>query len=103
MNRFASLALGAMLTGLPLFAPAVFAESAIVATKSEATFYVAGMTCPLCPVTVKAAISDVDGVTSVDIDLAARLVRVVFDPSLTNAAAIAHASEQAGYPADLQG
>lgn len=103
MNRFAALALGVMLTALPVFAPATFAQSATEAAQSEATFYVDNMTCALCPVTVKAAMSGVEGVKSVEIDFPARTAHVVFDPGLTDVAAIAHASEQAGYPAAVQG
>ncbi len=103
MNRFATLVLGAMLAGLPVLAPATFAQSATEAVQSEATFYVDNMTCALCPVTVKAAMSGVEGVKSVEIDFPARTAHVVFDPGLTDATAIAHASEQAGYPAAVQG
>jgi mercuric ion binding protein len=66
---------------------------------AEATFHVENMTCALCPVTVKAAMSGVAGVRSVEIDFPARTAHVVFDPGLTDAAAIAQASKQAGYPA----
>jgi len=103
MNRFATLLLGAMLACLPVLAPATFAQSATETAQSEATFYVDNMTCALCPVTVKAAMSGVEGVKSVEIDFPARTAHVVFDPGLTDAAAIAHASEQAGYPAAVQG
>lgn len=103
MNHFATPALGAVLAGLPVLAPATFAQSAIEAAQSEATFYVDNMTCALCPVTVKAAMSGVAGVKSVKIDFPTRTAHVVFDPGLTDAAAIAHASEQAGYPAAVQG
>jgi mercuric ion binding protein len=61
------------------------------------------MTCALCPVTVKAAMSGVDGVQSVEVDFDARSATVIFDPALTDAAAIAEASAQAGYPANVKG
>ena len=61
------------------------------------------MTCALCPVTVRRAMSGVAGVQSVEVNFDARTARVVFDPSVTDEATIAHASEQAGYPAAVQG
>jgi periplasmic mercuric ion binding protein len=105
MNRIAILALGASLLGVPTLAPTAFAQSATEAPadEAEANFHVENMTCALCPVTVKKAMIAVEGVQSVEIDFPARTAHVVFDPSLTDAAAIAAASEQAGYPAVVQG
>jgi mercuric ion binding protein len=101
MNRFAILTFGALMLGLPAFPPTAFAQLTAqpASALAETTFYVENMTCALCPVTVKAAMSGLEGVRSVEIDFPARTAHVVFDPSLTDAAAIAHASEQAGYPA----
>lgn len=68
-----------------------------------AGFAIANMTCPTCPITVKAAMSRVKGVRSVKVDLNSKTATVEFDPTLTNAAAIAAASTNAGYPAKLRG
>ncbi|MDP2740226.1 MAG: cation transporter [Pseudorhodobacter sp.] len=105
MKRLAILTLGALMLGLPATAPMVFAQSAAVAasTLAQVSFDVPGMTCALCPVTVKTAMSAVEGVQSVEIDVEARSATVVFDPTLTDAAAIAQASAQAGYPASVKG
>ena len=103
MRHLAVLALGALLLGLPALAPASIAQSATEAAQAEATFYVENMTCVLCPVTVKHAMKGVAGVTSVEIDFPARTAHVIFDPAQTDAAAIAKASELAGYPAALRG
>jgi mercuric ion binding protein len=89
--------------GLPALSSATFAQTTIGAAQAQATFFIKNMTCALCPVTVKAAMSGVKGVRSVEINFAARTAHVSFDPALTNAAAIAQASEQAGYPAAKQG
>lgn len=67
------------------------------------TLAVENMTCGLCPVTVKKAISAVPGVRSVDVDFAAKTATVVFDPSTTSAKDIAAASTGAGYPAKPTG
>ena len=53
--------------------------------------------------TVKAAMSGVEGVQSVDVDFDTRTAQVVFDPTVTDVAAIARASEMAGYPALVKG
>ena len=85
--------------------PATFAQSVSEGTLGlvEITFDVPGMTCGTCPITVKAAMSGVDGVQSVEVDLATLSARVVYYPALTDAGAIAFASEQAGYPAAVKG
>lgn len=87
-------------TSVTLVAPTAFAgNTAAAPALSTVTFSVPGMTCPLCPATVKAAMSGVKGVQSVKVDLASRTATVVFDTSMTSATAIAAASENAGYKA----
>lgn len=68
-----------------------------------ASFAIANMTCPTCPITVKKAMSAVHGVRSVKVDLNSKTATVEFDPKLTNSAAIAAASTNAGYPAKPRG
>ena len=105
MKRIAILALGALLLGLPAAAPFAFAQSApaTAATLTEVSFDVPDMTCALCPLTVKTAMSGVEGVQSVEVDFDSRSAMVIFDPALTDAATIAEASAQAGYPANVKG
>lgn len=66
------------------------------------TFDVPDMTCATCPITVKLAISAVQGVTEVTVDLDSLSATVTFDPTLTSPEAIAAASENASYPAEVQ-
>lgn len=68
-----------------------------------ASFDVANMTCATCPITVKKAMSAVHGVRSVKIDFETKTATAEFDPKVTNAAAIAAASTNAGYPAKPKG
>ena len=84
---FASLALAA-----------TFAAPAWAATQTV-TLTVPGMTCATCPITVKKAMEGVAGVTAVTVDFAAKTARATYNPRRTNAAAIAAASTNAGYPA----
>lgn len=83
----------------------VAAQSAAqqVAATQTTTFAIQNMSCALCPVTVKKAMEGVAGVTSVAVDFDAKTATVVFDPSVTNAEAIAAASTSAGYPASVKG
>jgi len=67
--------------------------------QQSAVFAIENMTCALCPVTVKKAMSKVDGVQSVKVDFEAKTATVRFDPAQTSLAAIAKASTNVGYPA----
>jgi len=103
MRSTVFLALGILLFGVSAIAPATYAQSISQTELAEATFYIENMTCALCPVTVKAAMSGVEGVQSVEVNFDARTAHVSFDPTKTDIAAIALASEQSGYPAAVQG
>lgn len=80
------------------------AQSAVAAAESQsATFAIENMTCALCPVTVRKAMEGVSGVKSVSVDFDNKTATVVFDPAVTDRAAIAAASTNAGYPAAAAG
>ncbi|AOU98418.1 mercuric transport protein periplasmic component [Acidihalobacter yilgarnensis] len=68
---------------------------------SRITLSVPSMTCGLCPVTIKAALDKVPGVTQARPDLDHKTVTVTFDPHKTNVKALTRATEDAGYPAHL--
>lgn len=68
-----------------------------------ASFTVDNMTCATCPITVRTAMSRVDGVRSVEVDFETKRATVTYDPARTTPEAIAQASTNAGYPARLIG
>lgn len=63
------------------------------------TLAVDNMTCALCPITVKAAISRVPGVRAVTVDLEERTAVVVYEDTQTSVDKLAEASRNAGFPA----
>jgi copper ion binding protein len=63
---------------------------------TTATFDVTGMTCGHCVASVRAEVAKVDGVTTVDAELATGTVTVESDRPV-DAAAIAAAVKEAGY------
>ena len=73
--------------------------AATATAQRQATFTIENMTCATCPITVKKAMEGVAGVTAVTVDFAAKTARATYNPRRTNAAAIAAASTNAGYPA----
>ena len=101
----ALLALGGLgwTSGTAVAPAAAQSASQQVAAVQSRTFAIENMTCALCPVTVKRAMEGVEGVRSVNVDFDAKTATVVFDPSVTNADAIAAVSTNAGYPASVRG
>jgi mercuric ion binding protein len=77
---------------------ALIAQPALAAQRI-ATFSVSNMTCALCPITVKSAISQVPGVISVEVDRDLARATVSYEDTQATADAIAAASTNAGYPA----
>lgn len=66
------------------------------------TFKVGNMTCAACPITVRKAMSRVDGVKSVEVNFEARTVTATYDPALANTKTIAEASTAVGFPAQAR-
>ena len=82
---------------------ACIALSATLATSAWAapqtvTLSVPGMTCAACPITVKAALNKVDGVSQVDVSYADLEAVVTFDDARTSVEALTEATTNAGYP-----
>ena len=81
-----------------------FVASAVpaLAAQKTVTLAVAGMTCAACPITVKKALTQVNGVTRADVDFNKRQVLVRFDDVKTNLRQLTQATTQAGFPSTLK-
>lgn len=84
---------------LPVAVQAGDTSEANAAGERTVTFAVEKMTCAACPITVRQAMQQVEGVKSVTVDFEAGTATVVFDPSVATPEQIGAASTQAGYPA----
>ena len=60
------------------------------------------MTCPACGITIRKALEKVPGVADVKVDTRAETVTVTFESSQTDAAGIARAVTEAGFPAKVR-
>jgi mercuric ion binding protein len=85
---------------------AFFALTAALGTPAWAamqtvTLSVPGMTCAACPITVKMALSRVDGVETTDVNFEERRAIVTFDDTRTHVDALTRATENAGYPSSV--
>ncbi len=90
MNKF-SLALSSILVTA---APAWAAVQTV-------TLSVPTMDCPVCPITVKKALTNVAGVSKAEVNFDKRQATVTFDDAKTNIAALTQATTNAGYQSTL--
>jgi periplasmic mercuric ion binding protein len=74
---------------------------AVQAAPQTVTLDVPGMTCAACPITVKKAISKVDGVKKVDVRYAKRQAVVTFDDTKASVQKLTRATTDAGYPSTV--
>lgn len=68
------------------------------AASQTVTLAVPGMNCPVCPITVKKALTKVGGVTRVDVNFDQRQAVVSYDDARTSLGALTQATAEAGYP-----
>jgi mercuric ion binding protein len=89
-----------MKTLVTLFALTLASFSASAGTRTV-TLAVPSMDCPVCPITVKKALTQVPGVSQARVNFDKRRAVVVFDDTQTDVAALTTATANAGYPATL--
>jgi len=77
---------------------AVLASPAF-AVQQTVTLAVPGMSCAACPITVKKALTRVDGVICAEVDYDKRQAVVIYDDTKADAAKLTRATANAGYPA----
>ena len=73
------------------------------AASSTVTLSVPSMDCPVCPITVKNALTKVGGVSVTKVNFEKREAVVTFDDAKTSAAALMRATSDAGYPSSVIG
>lgn len=84
------------------FAIAAFATVPAFAATQTVTLSVPTMTCATCPITVKKALSKVDGVIDVKVTWEPKEAVVTFDDRKTRPEALTDATANVGYPSTLK-
>ncbi len=77
-------------------------SSIAMAAVQTATLDVPGMTCSSCPITVKKALTKVDGVQQVKASFEKREAVVTFEDTKTSSEKLVLAVTNAGYPSKLK-
>jgi len=87
-----------MTSRIPLAALLAVLASPAFAAQQTVTLAVPGMSCAACPITVKKALTRVDGVIRAEVDYDKRQAVVTFDDTKADAAKLTRATANAGYP-----
>jgi periplasmic mercuric ion binding protein len=74
----------------------------ISAAEQSVILSVPGMNCPVCPITVKKSLQQVDGVKSVNVSYESKAAEVSYDDKLTDIKSLLRATENVGYPSYLK-
>ncbi|MEO5698211.1 MAG: mercury resistance system periplasmic binding protein MerP [Burkholderiaceae bacterium] len=82
-------------------ASAVVMATSAWAAERTVTLAVPSMDCPVCPITVKKALTRVDGVSKAEVDFDQRRAVVTFDDAKTDVGALTKATTNAGYPSTV--
>ena len=80
----------------------VVSMTALAGEPKLAVFDVSGMSCSLCPITVRKALERVPGVLDASAELASKSAHVKYDPDKVSADALAKAVSDAGFPATVK-
>ena len=72
------------------------------AADQTVTLSVPTMDCPVCPITVKKALTGVDGVSKAEVNFDKRQATVTFDDARTSVQNLTEATRNAGYPSSLK-
>lgn len=84
------------------FILAIFSHISVATETRTATLEVSGMTCAVCPLTVKAALKKQPGVSEANVDPKSQIAEVKFDPAKIQPAQLATAVTDAGFPATVK-
>lgn len=76
--------------------------SPVFAATQTVNLAVPGMTCAACPITVRKALSKVEGVSTIDVNFDKREAVVPFDDTKTSVQKLTKATEDAGYPSSVK-
>jgi mercuric ion binding protein len=86
----------------PVLAALLCLPTFALAKTQKVSLNVPTMDCETCPLTIKAALVKVPGVSSAKVSYQKREAVVVFDDAKTNVETLKKATEDAGYPSFLK-
>ncbi|GAB3680806.1 mercuric transport protein periplasmic protein [Salinisphaera shabanensis T35B1] len=91
-KQFISFVAATLLLGM------FWTQGAVAAVERSVTLAVQHMTCATCPLVVRKALQQVNGVRSARVDYQSKTAAVVFDPAVASVSDLTAATTRAGYP-----
>ena len=91
-----------MLNFLAAAVALVIPVAALAGGEQTAVLDVQNMTCSVCPITVKKALSKIEGVVEAKVIWEPKEAVVTYDDTKTTPAALTKATENAGYPSTIK-
>jgi mercuric ion binding protein len=80
----------------------LLAQSGLLfAAEQSVILSISGMTCAVCPITVKKSLQKIEGVKTVTVSYENKTATVVFDDQLAKVDSFLKAMENVGYPATV--
>lgn len=73
----------------------------LFAAEQSVMLSISGMTCAVCPITVKKSLQKIEGVKTVSVSYENKTATVVFDDELAKVESLLKATENVGYPATV--
>lgn len=90
-----------LFTAIPILGAMAIAAPAWAESKTV-ILSVPGMNCAACPLTIKAALNKVPGVSKVEASYEKKVAVVTFDDAKTTIAMLTKATADAGYPSSVR-
>ena len=81
-----------------LFSPLILSTD-VFAAPTETTLKVEHMDCPTCPVVVRAALYDLEGVDEVNVSMEEKTVDIKYDNEIVSEESLARTVTNVGFPA----
>lgn len=101
MTRHNTLQISTLLASAGMALGLVLLPLAARAAPKTVTLAIPSMDCPVCPITIKKALSQVRGVNQAAVDFGKRQAVVTFDDSKTSVQALTDSTKNAGYPSTV--
>ncbi len=92
-----------MNTSIWLAALLALGTTPALAAQKTVVLAVPGMSCAACPITVRKALTEVNGVIRAEVDYDKRQAMVTFDDARTSIDHLTRATAEAGYPSSIKG
>lgn len=80
----------------------ILISSSAIAANRTVVLEIQNMTCSMCPLTVKKALTKIHGVQDIEIDYENKIATIKFDEDIATVDKLIDATKNAGYPSTIR-